>query len=304
MIEKYEGEHGLRRLAEALAEQKFVAGDKSLAEEMAALVGTRRARKGEHIITQDADDTSIYMILSGSFDIVANGRHIGKRWPGNTVGEMAAILPTQRRSATVIAAEDSDIAVLAEEQLTALGDRFPFIWRFLAKELARRNLQRNAFLTQPREKVRVFIISSVEALEISRAVQNAFAHDPFLVQPWHEGVFSAANYPIESLERELDQSDFAIAICQPDDITTTSRGKEGRTPRDNVIFELGFFMGRLGRHRAILLEPQGEEIMLPSDLTGITTIRYKYAPKPDLAAAIAPACNQLRDVFVELGPNI
>ena len=49
---------------------------------------------------------------------------------------------------------------------------------------------------------------------------------------------------MESLERELDQSDFAIAIAQPDDLTE-SRGEAKPTPRDNVIFELGFFMGRL-----------------------------------------------------------
>jgi predicted nucleotide-binding protein len=45
----------------------------------------------------------------------------------------------------------------------------------------------------------------------------------------------------------VDASDFAIAIAQPDDVTKT-RGKRKNTPRDNVIFELGFFMGRLGEN--------------------------------------------------------
>jgi len=61
-------------------------------------------------------------------------------------------------------------------------------------------------------------------------------------------------------------------------------------------------MGRLGRHRSLLLEPRGEAVKLPSDLSGITTIPYKYDPK-DLSAVLGPACNRIRDVINELGPN-
>ena len=139
----------------------------------------------------------------------------------------------------------------------------------------------------------------MEALEIARTIQNAFEHDPFTVVVWTDGVFRASLYPIESLEREVDQSDFAIAIAQPDDVTD-SRGLSAPSPRDNVIFELGFFMGR---QRALLMEPRGEEIRLPSDLTGLTTISYKFSGGSDLASALGPACNRLRNIILELGPN-
>ena len=46
----------------------------------------------------------------------------------------------------------------------------------------------------------------------------------------------------------------------------------------------------------------GEEVKLPSDLSGITTVTYKYDPK-DLPAALGPACNRIRDIINELGPN-
>jgi len=300
-MSKFEGEEGKRRLAEAVAEQRFVQGNGELARLIAEQAVVRSVAKDEVIIRQDADDHQVFLILSGAFLIRASGRDLATRLPGNTVGEMAAILPTQRRSADVIALEPSDVAILEEEQLTALGNQFPDIWRFLAKELARRLLERNRMLSAPRNQIRVFIISSTESIEVARAVQNAFEHDPFFCQPWSEGVFKVANYPIENLERELDQSDFAIAVCSPDDLTS-SRGNEQVSPRDNVIFELGFFMGRLGRHRTFLLEPQGEHIKLPSDVKGLQTVPYRYAPQPDMAAAVAPACNKLRNAIRELGP--
>ncbi len=172
----------------------------------------------------------------------------------------------------------------------------------MQKELARRLEQRNALITSARDKIRVFVISSAEALALARGIETAFDYDAFDVKVWTDGVFRASWYPIESLERELDQSDFAIAIAQPDDVMHL-RGEAVPSPRDNVIFELGFFMGRLGRQRSILLEPRGQEVKLPSDLSGITTITYKYGDGRDLAAALAPACNRIRDLIKELGPN-
>jgi predicted nucleotide-binding protein len=155
-------------------------------------------------------------------------------------------------------------------------------------------------VTATHDKINVFIISSVEALEIARTIQNALAHD-FTIVLWTDGVFRASWYPIESLERQLDQSDFAIAVVQPDDMTSI-RGTEVATPRDNVIFELGMFIGRLGRQRSFLIEPRGTEVKLPSDLAGITTVPYKYDPS-NLAASMGPACNRVREILKDLGPN-
>ena len=82
-----------------------------------------------------------------------------------------------------------------------------------------------------------------------------------------------------------------------------SRGETKATPRDNVLFELGLFIGRLGRLRSILLEPAAANVKLPSDLSGITTIPYQPGAESDLLTLLAPACNQLRRLFKEVGPN-
>lgn len=242
----------------------------------------------------------MYLVISGAFDIVVNGRKVNRRSANDHVGEMAAIQPTQRRSATVTATEKSVLCKLTEPQLTEIAKQFPDVWRFIAKELAGRLEQRNAHVTTTHAKIRIFIISFVEALEIARTIQNAFEFD-FTVVVWTDGVFRASWYPIESLERELDQSDFAIAVAQPDDITE-ARGKSSATARDNVIFELGMFIVRIGRQRSFLVEPRGEEVKLPSDLSGITTLGYRY-DRDNLAPALGPACNRIRAIVRELGPN-
>lgn len=302
MKERFAGETSHRILLDTLKDQKIVAGNTELAEQIAAVGELLDIKTGETIIEQGNEDNDTYLILAGSFDIVVNGRTINKRIPNDHVGEMAAIQPTQRRSATVVARESSVVIKLTEPQLAALGDQYPNIWRCIAKELARRLEQRNTLITAVSPNTRVFIVSSAEAIDIARSIQNAFDHDPFSVVVWTDGVFRASHYAIDSLERVLDQTDVAIAIGEPDDLTE-SRGERHSTPRDNVIFELGFFMGRLGRHRALLVEPRGEEVKLPSDLAGITTITYRYGDGKDLARSLAPACNRLRDVIRDLGPN-
>ena len=301
MKDRFEGSAGRRILLETLKEQKLIAGNTELADQVASIGELVDVEAGATIIEQGNDDNDVYLIVAGSFDIVVNNRLVAKRFCNDHVGEMVAIQPTQRRSATVVARENAVVVKLPEPQFADLINKYPQIVRYIAKELARRLEQRNALVTAVSEKIRVFIISSAEALEIARTIQNAFDHDPFNVAVWTDGVFRASHYSIESLERALDQSDVAIAVAQPDDITE-SRGERLATPRDNVIFELGFFMGRLGRHRALLVEPRGEEIKLPTDLAGINTITYRY-DAADLTRSLATACNRLRDIIRDLGPN-
>lgn len=302
MIERFEGDTGRRLLIDALSSQKIVAGNAALAEELAASVTLLEVEQGNALIEQDTEGNEVFLILTGAFDVTVNGRMVGRRGPADHVGEMAAIEPTQRRAATLVAAERSVVGKLSEPQFHALANNYPSIYRYVAKELARRLQQRNQLVGKYRDKIRVFIISSAEALPVARAIQGALQYDPFTVVIWTDGVFRIANYTLQSLEDQVDNSDFAIAIAHTDDLTVT-RGQEWPAPRDNVIFELGLFMGRLGRARAILMEPREDKVKLPSDLSGVTTISYRFVQGPDAPALIAPACNQLRDYITAMGPN-
>lgn len=301
MLERFGGEDGRGLRIEEFLSQMIVGRDQALAEELADTVDVLEFEKGQTLIEQNGEDDDIFFIFSGSFGIHVNGRRIGGRGRGDHVGEMAAVEHTQRRSATVIAEEASLVAKLTERQFSELAKKYPDMYKQIARSLSRRLLERNKHVGVYREKVRVFIISSAEALTVARLVRNAFEHDPFITTIWTDGVFRVANYTLQDLEAEVDDSDFAVAIAHADDLTE-SRGKDWPSPRDNVVFELGLFMGKLGRQRAILMEPREEKVKLPSDLSGITTIPYKFENGKDAASMIAPACDKLRQHIIDLGP--
>lgn len=300
LLDRYEGEAGLRLRIESALDSRLAAGNRALAEAIARTASIRAFRKGELLIEQDGDDNQVFILLSGACDVVVNGKVVNRRTAGDHVGEMAAIQPAQRRSASILATEAVVALELSEPQFADLAATYPEIYRGIAKELARRLLQRNAMTGVPRKKIRVFVISSAEALPIARAIQSAFEYDPFTVVVWTDGVFKVANYTLQSLEDEIDNSDFAIAIAHPDDKVET-RDAQWPQPRDNVIFELGLFMGRLGRARAILMEPRDEKVKLPSDMAGVTTIPYRFDADGDTEALLAPACHRLRKHILELG---
>ena len=299
MKHRFEGEDGKRRLAAALQAQKICASDATLGTELASSVDLLELKPGQELIHEGASDNDLYFILAGSFSVFVKGTKVASRCVSDCVGEMAATNPALPRSATVLADETSVVAKISEKEFVRIADAHPTLWRNIAAELASRLLQRNAFVSKPNEKAKLFVISSKEALPIAREIQSILQHD-LLVQVWTDGVFFASSYALEALEQAVADSDFAIAIAQPDD-TLKSRGAESKVARDNVIFELGLFMGKLGRRRSILFQPSGQELKLPSDLQGLTAVSYSSGNPKDLTALLGPACTQVRKLVQELG---
>jgi hypothetical protein len=103
--------------------------------------------------------------------------------------------------------------------------------------------------------------------------------------PWHAGTFKYSKTYIESLEGELRRATFGIFVLTPSDVAYI-REKEHAVPRDNVLFELGLFMGRLGRERCYLVHGE-QATKLPSDLLGVQAITYPSA-RPLEEALIRP----------------
>jgi predicted nucleotide-binding protein len=81
------------------------------------------------------------------------------------------------------------------------------------------------------------------------------------------------------IEKFIDYSDvgFAVILLSPDDMAYPigASNKEARTrARQNVILELGFFLGKLGRQHVVTLYQKDDKFELPSDYSGLLYIEY------------------------------
>lgn len=305
MITRFEGKDGRSRLIVALRAQQSVHNDERLASELADLVDLVQVEPGKPesaFITQGNADNDIYLILCGKVSIIVNDREKAQRRAGQHVGEMAAIDPSARRSADVVAIEQTVLARISEPAFSKLASTYPDLWRRLALELAERLRQRGLDVPPPNDQPHVFIGSSVEAMTIARELQTGLAHDPFIVQPWTDGVFRASRDSVDSLVAAVKKADFAVLVLTADD-TLISRDVEHRAPRDNCVFELGLFMGALGRDRTFIVKPRGVDIKLPTDLLGITPLEYAEGSLDTVAARVGPICSAVRCAVQALGPK-
>jgi predicted nucleotide-binding protein len=150
-------------------------------------------------------------------------------------------------------------------------------------------------------KPRIFIGSSSEGIEIARVIQSEL-HRDFSVEIWNQNtVFGLGTATIEALETAVESYDFGIFVFTPDD-EIIMRDAQHKVPRDNVIFELGLFIGKLGRFKAFAVQPQNSDIQLPSDLKGMSIASYD-PESINIDAALGPACRQIR-LAVKAAANI
>jgi predicted nucleotide-binding protein len=139
---------------------------------------------------------------------------------------------------------------------------------------------------------RIFVGSSTEGLPVAEAIQVALDHFGE-VTIWSQGVFGLSRGTLDELVRAVTDFDFAILVVTPDDVVT-KRGISGDAPRDNVIFEIGFFMGALGRERTFVVHSRDRRPELPSDLAGVTLATYADRLDGNLQAALGSACTQIK----------
>jgi CRP/FNR family cyclic AMP-dependent transcriptional regulator len=301
MLGRFRGDDGERRLIDVLRGQQLVCDELALATDLAKVVSLSLIEPPAVLIEQGGADNDLFLILSGEFSIQVNGRELARRRTNQHVGELAVIDPRARRAATVIPTQSSVVARISETHFSALADRYPELWRRIAKELGDRLRERNAHVPPRHERPLMFVGSSREGLAVAQEVQSGLRYDPVSVVVWTDGVFGASRFPLESLEAQLAASDFAVLIATPDDVVA-SRGSTDSAPRDNIIFELGLFMGALTRHRTFILRQRGIDLKLPTDLLGLTPLDYNADGALPLVERLAPICHDLREIIQRLGP--
>jgi len=149
-------------------------------------------------------------------------------------------------------------------------------------------------------KPRLFIASSVESLPIAEAVNVNLDHD-FEVTIWKNGTFKLSSSTIEDLVEKSSTVDFALFIFAPDDINII-RNRNEHVVRDNVIFEMGLFVGAIGKSRSFVLKPRNIDMHLPTDLLGVTPADFdSNRSDGDLISATNRACSLIKSEVERLG---
>jgi predicted nucleotide-binding protein len=301
MIDRFTGLQNRQKRINAIKKQAIVRNNDQVARLLEKKIDLIEFQPNNTIISQGDQDDDLYLVFAGRVSVRANRREIAIMGPGDHFGEMVVIEPSATRSASVIAIEKTVVGKIGESEFSKLAKRFPFLWREIACHLGHRLRLRNELVQQKNPRPVVFIGSSLESKEIVEAIHNGLRRDDFVIRPWTKtGVFEASHFPIEDLAFEVVSSDFAVLVLGPDD-KVLSRKRSYRAPRDNVVFELGLFMGALSRNRTFLVLPEKVEVKIPSDLLGLTLLKYGTVSSKTLAARIRPVCTQLRSLFNQRG---
>ena len=153
---------------------------------------------------------------------------------------------------------------------------------------------------QQKRKPHLFVGSSSEQLDWARAIQDELDHDAE-VTVWPQGVFRASATSLNSLMAEAKRSDFSVFVFTPDDIALIRKESES-VVRDNVIFELGLFIGELGHERCFLIAPRNRPLHMPTDLLGLTPLDFEPERSDgNRTAAVGRACNAIRQELRQRG---
>lgn len=144
-------------------------------------------------------------------------------------------------------------------------------------------------------KRKLFIGSSSEGSDIAQKLKEEIEsemRDWLECDLWNGGkIFDLNTSALDALMRASRKYDYGILVATKDDITK-SRGTEAHVPRDNVMFEMGMFLGSLGLTRAFLFVEKHSK--LPTDYNGITVPYFEK----DVEGSIEEAVQKVKGAIV------
>jgi hypothetical protein len=154
-----------------------------------------------------------------------------------------------------------------------------------------------------KRKPKVFVGSSSEARETAQAFCSALRHAASMVPWWLSPEFKPMHSTLDGLLDACNRYDFGLFIMTPDD-KIESRGVKGFSTRDNVLFEHGLFLGKLGPERAfaVIQDVKGKKkVKVPADLLGITLPSFTQLDKHDLIASVNTATQIVQEAIERAG---
>jgi hypothetical protein len=152
-----------------------------------------------------------------------------------------------------------------------------------------------------KKRPHVFVGSSTEGLSVAHAIQQNLSR-VCDIQVWDQDVFGLSDGTLSKLIHVATIVDFAILVLTADELVL-SRGARKPAPKDNVLVEIGLFIGKLGIDRTIIACDETKAgIKIPSDLAGITLANYRTAHAGGLVSALGPCSNKISSVIETVGP--
>lgn len=154
------------------------------------------------------------------------------------------------------------------------------------------------------DKPEIAIFSSKALIPIAEAMRENLKYQ-FMVTPWTEGFFRSNEIPLNTFLKKLLCFDAAVVVLGADDLreNVNAGGAKEWVPRDNVIFELGACLSRLGTQKTFLVVPESPAVLLPTYFKGFNPLSYEKRADANLPAAVGSACAAIKTQFEQLNRN-
>ena len=108
-------------------------------------------KEGDKLFAQGDKGDSAYMIVYGHLDVLVDDKKMGSMKDGELFGELALLL-NQKRSATIIAANATELVAISKESLNELVSSGSETTKNLINEMCEELSKRNEFQKTPCNK--------------------------------------------------------------------------------------------------------------------------------------------------------
>lgn len=285
---------------EALLGQKIIRGCRPVAAALAEAGEIVTFAPGEELMRQGGTDEDCHFILAGKVSITANGATFDYgRGKDDLVGELAAINTALVRTATLTAQTEVITLKCSPKALKAAGRAEPEVWRLLAIELSGKIEQRNQMIAVANTRPRIFVIAAESRIEIAEAIRLKLLGEAD-VDLWSEAdLVPPGGYELDALHGLAKAADFGVVLAHPDDLRH-ARERLGEERWETVLFELGYLMAELTRHRTLILVPKGGEDAAPQLFKGVVPMTYLLpGDELPLNVAVAEVVDQIRKLVAD-----
>lgn len=175
--------------------------------------------------------------------------------------------------------------------LESVEERLPLIFEPEGAEILSKQITKDRSMSK-----RVFVVHGHDAaakLEVARFIEHLGLEPIILHEQANEG-----KTLIEKFEAHSKGARYALIILSPDDLGSVADDPTNAQPRarQNVVFEWGYFLGRLGRDRVNALYFEGVE--LPTDNDGVV-----YTPFDSKGAWKILAARELKQAGYQIDLN-